>query len=1232
MTVLLANRYQVLEPLGGGAMGNVSRVLDLLTGQEAALKLIAPKFRQSEKSVLQFKQEFRLMTQLRHPHCCAVYDYGVTPDGEPYFTMEYVPGRGLHEQLPLSEARVVAVLTELLAALSYIHQLGFVHLDVKSENVRVRPDGSVKLMDYGLMDFARPPGGFVNGTLAYLAPEVIRRGAIDQRTDLYSVGVLAYELLTGQLPFASEVPREMLRAHIEDIPEPPSIRRPEISPAMDRLVLRLLAKNPLDRFQSAQQVLEALGADVVERVGARLLSSPLIGREQEMRLLEGQLEALLRARRGGGVLVAGAPGIGKSRLLQEFRFKVQLADLLSVTGRSFERGSAPYEPWVMALRQLLPTIQRELPGVLAAYAPLLVQLLPELGGAPAPALDSPTKEKLRTQATITELLACLAAQQPLVLVLEDWQWADALSRELLDYILRNIPNEPLLLIMSSREVPAFEPPDLTLLPVSALSREAARRMITAMLGTIEVAPAFVDTVARLAKGSPFFIERLLEHLVQSGTLQFVRGNWNTQLDLAAEELPDGVAGLLAWRIRGLSPEAQQVAFAGAIIGRAFSLDLLREVAGLDDEELFAAVASLARAQVLVESEEGGYAFSQDLINELLVSELPPAQKLALHTRVAEALEASVGGTWRELIASRVWALEIPLDQVTALAHHSLAGERGPAAVAWALEAGERHAALFANVQAQHFLAACLQLIEAESGAEGVSGARLRALQALGDVYRVMGRNDQAKLAYTEALALAEAAQDRRLQGYLLNWLGRCHQVLGNLSAALDCVRRARSVADEVNDEAGATRALTLAARIAYFQGDIQLACESAEQALQRARRGGFTGQEGEALGMLGYFYVASAPSRVTQGIAYLEQSESCLAELGDWIALNTTLNFLGTAQNLLTDHRAAQRTFTRNRQICFEIGASDELAIACLNLAITAYELGEFSEMERHAAEAKAVSATLNSRYTKGMAICLHAVARMHAGRLERVERELDEALTIARDLQHRYMEAQVLLYRVRAQCHLGQFEAAEATAGTLLAHMEETGDREPESRVCAFLAELAARRGDFEQAARYLARADELKQVRPGRGLEVALLATGALVAWLADDPREAAAKARAGLALACDIGTRYHEAVLRTVLGELALAEGQANQATVQFEAVAEVARAIGSPVVEAIAAFGQARAHPTVQAASALISRARALLWEQVAVLEEPARQAFFHHRERQRVLDGSGVARDTLERPH
>ena len=154
-------------------------------------------------------------------------------------------------------------------------------------------------------------------------------------------------------------------------------------------------------------------------------------------------------------------------------------------GQNFEQGNSPYDPFVMVLKGLLPAFKQHVPDELALHAPVLVQLLPELGALPAAAMDSPTKEKLRLQSTITDLLATLGAQKPTVVVFEDWQWADALSIELMDYVLRNSRGASVLFLLTSR----VEPPEgslFTVLPLGQLEAPGVTRMVRSMLGTVEL--------------------------------------------------------------------------------------------------------------------------------------------------------------------------------------------------------------------------------------------------------------------------------------------------------------------------------------------------------------------------------------------------------------------------------------------------------------------------------------------------------------------------------------------------------------------------------------------------------------------------------------------------------------------------------------------------------------------------------------------------------------------------
>ena len=406
-----------------------------------------------------------------HAHLVSVYDFGQN-DGAPFIVTEYLPGGSVSDVVaagPVETRNALEIAKRVARGLAFAHEQNVVHRDLKPGNVWLTADGVAKIGDFGLavsLDESRlTQHGMMIGTVAYMPPEQALGQEATPQADLYSLGAMLYELVTGQPPFGGDDATAVIGQHINTAPVRPSLRSEHCPPDLEALILRLLAKAPADRPASATEVLEALSAVDPAALSAsdsqlnpldRLARGVFVGREAELERLRSAADEAF-AGRGSVVMLVGEPGVGKTRTAQELDTYARMRGARVLWGRAHEASGAPaYWPWVQVGRAYGSSVDDEvLRAQLGAAAEELQRLFPELRmmypGLPEPPVAADESAQFRLFDAYASFLRAASADSPLVIVLDDIHWADKPTLLLLQHLAREVSNAGLLVVGTYRD-------------------------------------------------------------------------------------------------------------------------------------------------------------------------------------------------------------------------------------------------------------------------------------------------------------------------------------------------------------------------------------------------------------------------------------------------------------------------------------------------------------------------------------------------------------------------------------------------------------------------------------------------------------------------------------------------------------------------------------------------------------------------------------------------------------
>lgn len=831
----LNDRYKLEAELGRGGMGTVFRAHDPQLDRGVAIKVLSSLALGTEGRQ-RLIREAQAIAKLNHPNIVAVHDVGET-DRVPFIVMEQVEGQDLQRSPPQGLADIVAVAQQVCQALRHAHQHDIIHRDLKPENVLVQTDGTVKLVDFGVarsMSSRLTSEGEITGTVYYLAPELALGREADGRADLYSLGVMLYELATGGLPFTANEPLAVVSQHVNATPVPLRARDPDIPPRFEALVLQLLEKDPIDRPASAEAVMAALddpelldqaaSTDEELAVLGRIARGRFVGRQKELR----QARAIwVQATAGDGqtLLISGEPGVGKSSLTRELATQAEISGGKAFVGECYAEGSAPYSPFSQILRQALPLVNEngsELPElVLANLIDLTPELLPYYADLPElPALD-PDSEQRRLAESVVSLFSELTERAPLLLVMEDAHWADSGSLTMLRHIARRLRDRPLMLVATYREVELDQSTPLqetlvelnrertaSRLKLGRLGKEETRELLGAIFQE-DITPEFLDGIYRETEGNPFFIEEMCKALVEEGKLYFEDGRWRRP-DMTELELPQSVRVVIQTRLSKLPDQVQDSLAMAAVLGQEFDFETLLAASEQNEETLISALEAAEHGQLVTEigMQRGGtFRFSHALIAATLVESQSGLRRRRMHHRAAASIEQSRP------------------DDFEQLAHHYYESGDMDGALKYSLEAGERALRYSAHSEARRHFNRALEIAELEER----SAEMLKSHLGLGQVEGVADFN-RALEHYHKAL---ELAQEPTQQATIKVLIGRIQAVIGD-EQGLPILREVVEMLDPHTHGNELAQALASIARFHHNRGQHGQAIEQLEKAREIA--------------------------------------------------------------------------------------------------------------------------------------------------------------------------------------------------------------------------------------------------------------------------------------------------------------------------------------------------------------------------------------------------------------
>ena len=1128
---LLQNRYRIDAELGHGGMGVVYRAHDTLLDRDVAIKVLSATALGNEGRA-RLLREAQAAAQLNHPNIVAIHDAGEA-DNVSFIVMEMIEGESLHSRRPTALDEILSLARQVCAALEHAHAHGIVHRDLKPENVLITPDGTAKLMDFGLARSGASrisTEGAIVGTVFYLAPEQALGQEIDGRADLYALGVMLYELTTGRLPFTGDDPLAVISQHIHAPVGPPRALRPDLPPALETIILKLLAKNPADRFASAREVEAALVATAVElrspaggpRNNLPIQLSSFIGRERE----SDEVKRLLSASRL--VTLTGAGGSGKTRLALQVA-----ADVLE---------TFPDGVWLVELAPLSDPA-----------------LVPQ---AVVSALDI----REQSDRPLIETLSNYLGSKQLLLVLDNCEHLIEACATLAETLLRTCSN--LRILATSREaigitgesawqVPSLPAPDPQHLPpaeanlaATLMQYEAIRLFVDRAIAARSV-PAFALTnqnalaVAQICHrldGIPLAIE-LAAVRMKALTVEQIAARLDDRFNLltvgSRTALPrhQTLRAAIDWSY-GLLSEAERVLLSRlSVFAHGWTLEAAEAICtgdGLETYQVLDLLTRLVDKSLVTVEEHRNQAryhlletlrqYAQEKLADSGESEQVQTRHLAFYLNLAATAEPQLRSAEQVVWLDR---LEDGHDNLRAALDWSLGHDES--------EAGLRLAgSLYRVWYLRGYWSEGREWLERMLSAGGISAPVLKRLRA----------------PHERAATLARA---KALQG--VGWLA------DDTPRGIAPYEESLALCREVDDKWGTAFSLRGLGVLAYTQDDYRQGAALLNESLALFRELG--DKWGIALALFDSGWLASGQDHDQQAEALWEESLALFRQTGDRWGMAVSLGALRYFAQLQNDYKRAAKLSKESLTLFRELGDKAGIAISLSRLGTLLYRRDDFRQTTALFEEGLALQRELGYRWDTAYSLSMLGLAACYQGDYQRALRRLEESLALWREIGDKSGIAGALDGLGLVAHYQSDDKQATDLWEESLSLFREKGEKSGIASTLHGLGCVALRQSDYPRANDWLEESLALyREVRDKSNIAVALNALGKL-AHSQGEAARASELYKEGLTLRKELGAKRGIAESIEGLAGVAGEQEQPDRAARLFGVAEGIREAIGAPL---------------------------------------------------------------------